>query len=384
MKLIIILSSLLFLLSCENESLKIVTLNTTLPEVIPFIDAFNSEHKSIKIMINTSESSTKTGDLIIFRGQNDSSLYNLKKIDYLFEKQIDRQTFYEDLLNSVMNSDGSCSVLPLTFNIDGLIYNKKNYSNSKDIDIKTFTNGTNLKFSPFWDENFILWYYLSNIPEFNEDKKYYDAAEFKNSAQGIKNMLENSEEIWDLKLFNEKYMHLSPQLLVASSLIDYYFFNLSDYLMLAKEYRDNISFSFLSSNGLIPVRDEMIFIGINNISKKSKEAAEIISWMFNVNNQKKFIEDNYKKHGMFPLFNGELSTLKDVTKKTITEYYPILKHLIPQTDIITTPMNLPPLWNSLKSGVFKPMFNEILTIPENLWDKKYAEYYGEWFKRHNK
>lgn len=384
MKQITIICVLLFLLSCGNESLKIVTLNTDLPEVVSYVEAFNKSSDSIKILIETDPNNKIKGDIIIFRGQKDDTTFKARDLSYLFEEKIDKNMFYTDIIRSVIKSDNSCNALPLSFNMTGLIYNKENFSHNNYIDINRIIQGDDLKFSPYWNPEFIFWYYLSNLPNFNIENNYFDKDEFTNSAISINKMLTNREGDWDLEQFNKKYMHLSPERLVDTSIIDYYFFTLSDYLNIDKKYYTNLAFSFLTNNELISIKDEMIYVAVNRESRMSKESDEILTWMFNIENQTDFIKRSYNELELYPLFNGELSTLKPVTTNVITMYYPELNRLIPSTDIITTPISLPPLWNSLKFEVFNPMFNEIKTTPTALWKKKYDEYYLEWDKKHNK
>lgn len=380
MKQLTIICLLILIFSCDNKSLNIVNLNTDLPEIVPLIDAFNSSHTSLKIIINNS----KESDIFIYRGQKNNLPLQGKDISYLFDKKLNKNIFYSEILEDSINTDGSCYVLPLTFNIEGLIYNKNNLSNNKNIEIETFIKDEDIKFSPFWDQEFIRWFYLSNIPQFSIDKFFFDEEVFNDSANLISKMNLKIKDSWDLDLFNEKYMHLSPERLIEKSYIDYYFYNISDYIKLDRQYYPNIKFSILTTNGLIPIKDEMIFVGINNQSKKTKDNDKILSWIFNNVNQTNFIESYQKQNNKKNLFIDELSTLKKITTDVIPSFYPELEGLIPKTDILTTPTDLPILWNSLKPEVFLPIFKDIQLTPENLWGKKYMEYYNDWSKKHNK
>ncbi len=377
------LISFILIISCSNDGLKVVTLNSTLPEIVPFVEEFNKNNDDIKIILKLNVNETDC-DLFIFRGQPEYNSYDPLNVKHLFNDKIKRESFYTDILNSVIDNKGDIFLLPLTFDLPGLIYNRDNIIHTMNIDSEDFMSNKKMIFSPFWDNNFILWYYLTSVPNFILQDSYLDSEEFIKSANNINSLLYKRDDKWDETQFNKKYMHLSPEILIKQSIIDYYFYHLSDYIALNPESNRQLSFSSLSRNSLITIIDEMTYVGINKNSKNIKEAEEVLTWMFQDKNQTEFIRRNYTESGLYKMFNGELSTLKTVTRNTLPTYYPRLNELIPNSEMITTPSNLPKLWDSLKLEAFMPIFRDIKTFPEDTWTKKYFKYYKDWSKKHNK
>lgn len=377
------LISFVLLISCSNEGLKVVTLSSTLPEIVPFVEDFNKNNNKIKIVLKIGLTETNS-DLFIFRGQADNSPYVPENITHLFNKNIKKDSFYTDILSSVIDNKGNIFLLPLTYDLPGIIYNKENIRHTMNIDIEEFISNKNMIFSPFWDNNFILLYYLTSLPNFSLQDSYLDSEELINTANNINSLLSKRDDKWNETLFNKKYLHLSPELLIKQSIIDYYFYYLSDYIALYPSSSDQISFSALSRNSLITAIDDITFVGINRNSKNKKASEEVLTWMFQDKNQSEFIKNNFNESGLYKLFNGELSTLITVTKKTLPTYYPRLNGLILNEEMITVPSNLPKLWDSLKLEAFMPIFRDIKTLPEESWTKKYLEYYNDWSKKHNK
>ncbi|MGL1890443.1 MAG: hypothetical protein OCD02_02400 [Spirochaetaceae bacterium] len=383
MKQLFTLTLLLLLLSCNKEKLTILTLNTNLPEVVPFIEEFNRQNRNIKILLESTLDSEKQGDLVIFKGDKSGSPYKTLNIQHMLNKQINSNLFYVDLLESTMNSDGSIDLLPLTFDVSGLIYNKINFQHERSIKVENFIDDHNLKFSPYWDTRFIIWYYLANLPNFDSQNSYFDNQIFKNTILKTNNFLSERTDDWNEDIFNNKYLHLSPELLLNTSKIDYYYLTFCEYIKL-NTTESNIMFSFLSTNDLILTNDFLTYIGITKQSKNKKKAEDVLTWMFNEKNQENFIKANSNRSATTNLLNGELSTLKNITINILPKYYPGLKKLIPQIDIFTVPKNLPPLWNSLKDEVFIPLLKESKSKLNMNWQKKYDDLYEEWSKKHNK
>lgn len=380
MKQISIIFLILILFSCKNSEIQIITLNTDLPEVLPFIEFFNMNNDNINILLSNKNSS----DMFIYKGQKENSSIEPKNISYLLKNDIDQNLFYTDIINYVINDDKSIKTLPLSFNVDGVIYNKTNFENNNTVDISSLINNQSIRFSPFWNIDFVIWYYLSNIPNFNIDEYYFDYENFLHTANTMININGNRNAEWDLKSFNEKYLYLSPERLIQESKIDYYFYDFVSYFNINKTFYPDISFTLLSSSSLVFTKDEMVYIGVNQKTKKNRETDYILNWIFNEVNQSNFIKSEINNDSVFALFNNGLSTIKSVTQNSIPENYPELRGLIPKTEVTSLPTTLPTLWESLKNEVFKPTFVDSKTVTEDKWNELYMKYYSEWSKKHNK
>lgn len=380
---LLILCICLFLSCNTREDRTILRLATDLPEVLPLIEQFNIENSNIKI-VTTPITSKETPDIIIYEGHSNISSMNLADLSPLLKEKIDRESFYTDIIKSVIKDDGSIEVLPLAFDIPGFMYNKNRFSNKRVIPIESFLENETIKFSPYWDKNFIIWYYLSNSPSFNKDEQFLDLPLFLSTSNKMKRVIANNKDKWNEELFNKKYLHLSPALLIESNTIEYYYINFKDFVTINSKYSKNINFSFISNNDLVIANDSLIYTGIFKDSKNRSKAEEFLIWIFNKKNQNSYITNNIKDAGLTSLFLGRLSTLKVVSEELIPYHYPTIAPFIPKSDVVTIPNNLPPLWGSLKKQVFLPAFSESQASLSGQLKDKYHKLYIEWFKKHKK
>lgn len=381
MKLFFKLLSVILITSCSINNKTILTLSTDMPEVVPLIEQFNKENNSINIIIQSDFS--QKSDLVIFKGQPEGSPYETTELNHLFDDKLDINNFYMDIIKYSGNEDNSLKLMPLSFDIPGLIYNTDRFNHNRIIPLETLMNDKTIKFSPFWEENFIIWYFLTKMPSFDKNSDYLDIGVFNSAAEKINKMLTDNNDKWDENLFNKKYMHLTPEILIGSDIIEYYFINFSEYIRINNK-RGKIGFSFLSTNDLIVTSDSLTYIGVLSESNNKKKAEEVICWILDKKNQNSYITNNIKESGMYELFIGGLSTNKDVTSELIPYHYPQTAPFIPDSSIITIPFNLPPLWESLRAQVFIPAFFETKNIPADQWKEKYNSLYIEWLKKHKK
>ena len=379
MKNVIYLTIILFL-SCGTQKMSIITVSTDLPEVIPLIEEFNRQNVNIKLIL---ESTKTSGDIVIFHGQPEESPYKTANIESIFET-VDRSIFYKDILNKSINRDGSITLIPLSFNLSGLMYNRSRFKNEGIIKISDFLEDHSIKFSPFWNRDFIMWYYLSNMPSFNEKDNYLDKPLFYSTGNKMLDIINKATDKWDSKLFNKKYMYLSPQMLIKSNIIEYYYTTFSNYINMRDSYKKDISFSFISSNNLLMVGEDLTYIGIIDSSKNKKTAMAILNWILNSDNQTAYITKNLKESSKSNLFLNELSTIIEVSETSIPKLYPAQVPFIPDHNMITVPMFLPKQWKSIKEELFIPIFKDMESVPKENWDERYQELYNEWLKKHIK
>lgn len=374
---------LLGFLSCKNNQTTVLELKTDLPEVLPLIEQFNKESKTIKI-IPTTGLSQNSPDLIIYQGHPDNTEYKLLDLSGLFLNKLNRDNFYNDVLKVSEKENGEIQQIPLAFDIPGLMYNKNRFKNPRIIRLEDFMNDNTIKFSPYWDMNFVIWYYLSNMPTFQRNNNYFDSDIYEFTSKNMKYMITNSKDKWNEDLFNKKYMYLSPEVLIKSNIIEYYYINFSDYVEIDTVFSSDIGFSFISRNDLLITDDSIIYTAIVKDSKKKSEAKEFILWLFNKKNQNSYITNNIKDGGVKSLFLGKLSTLTAVSEEIIPYHYPNLAPFIPKNQVITSPQNLPHLWESLKKQVFIPAFLKSKSAEEENYKEEYMSLYEEWYKKHKK
>lgn len=380
MKQITVILFIIFILGCKSSNPQRLVLKSNLPQILPLIEEFNKNNKEIKIILETDMDSTGW-DIIVFKGQTSDNNTTLNLIPYL--ETIDSNIFYKDILYSSLK-DSALPYIPLSFDISGLIYSKERYQNQRVIKIEEFIIDRTIKFSPYWDSNFLMWYYLSHIPSFKKENNFFDDTVFHTTAQKTKTMLINSNDKWNEELFNKKYMHLSPWILLTSNTIEYYFMSFSEYIASDYPKKEKIGFSFLSSNDLVIANEDITYTGINSKSKKKNDSFLFFDWIFKSNNQNLYLTNNIMEYGRTSLFLGELSSLVEVSENLLKIYYPKQAIFIPKRETITTVQEIPPLWSSLKQQVFIPLFMESKDQEEDEWNQIHKNLFDQWLKKYKK
>lgn len=380
MKQITIIFFIFLFISCKSSSPQRLIVKSNLPQILPLIEEFNKNSIDLKVVIETDIDAT-SWDFVIFKGQTSAKNKTIDLIPYL--KTIDSEIFYKDILYSSLENE-ELPYLPLSFDISGLIYKKERYQNQRIIRIEDFISDRTIKFSPYWDKDFLMWYYLSHIPSFKKENDFFDDTVFHTTAQKTKRMIQNSNDKWNEELFNKKYMHLSPWILLDSNTIEYYFMSFSEYIANDYPYKEKIGFSFLSSNDLVIANENITYIGVNSKTQNKKESLAFLDWVFKSNNQNLYLSNNLKEYGKTSLFLGELSTLVEVSENLLPIHYPKQVLFLPKKESITTVQEIPPLWDSLKEQVFIPLFIESKSQDEDKWNQTHKNLFNQWLKKYKK
>ncbi len=369
---------LFLLLSCKNSSTSIIYIYSELPETSTIINVFNKNNERIKVTLTTE---INESDLVIYRGQYKDPPIETLDLKKMFNTKIDRTLFYTDLIDSIYTNEG-IKFIPLSFNIPGIVYSRSQKNISNIIKIEDFVNEDSV-FSPFWNEEFILWYFLSNFPELKLDERLINEEDFTKIKSMINRVYESKKQ-WNEEEFNKKYLHLSPIYLLKNNFIDYYYLTLREYNNLNKEEKKILNFSALENNGLIIANDYITYVGIRKNSKQVPLAENFITWIFNKENQEKIIADAKSDVNSPLMFLGELSTLKEVSQYTIPDFFKYSYQLIPNPEMITSSGNYPELWESLRKNVLLPLFKNLKNQNYQQWRNSQEEYYIDWAKKHNK
>ncbi len=376
----VVIPSLIFINLSRPEKNKIV-LWTDNPELISYIEMFNSEHDMIKVETvykqNPSRELMKTKkypDIVIGSYLNSPQVIdNFSRLNRLFGKnRIDKSSFYKSLLPRGAKS-GRQLLLPLSFNLPALMfrrgdvsYNISNFvvttANIEEIS-KTFNGNSSkgsLAFSPRWNSDMLYYSAVMNKADFRRN----DSKKLSWNMEGIEKSLEQSRAfirninggITRDRLFEEKHLYKPAENLIAEQRIFFAYTDLRDFYAIGQQKRNGLNFRWLANEDKIPVCDDVIYAGIPKHAANRKGAQIFFLWFFDHKKQEAIMESvKTKRIRTFGLCSG-FSSIRTVNEQVFPKYYPLLVGHIPPQEILSFPAPLPVEWEQVKNEVIKKWF----------------------------
>ena len=401
---VILISALLFVYLEKPGRHKIV-LWTNNPELISYVEMFNSEHDRVKIETlykqNPSREIMKTKkypDLIIGSYLNSPQIIdNFSRVNHLFKKnRIEKTSFYKNLL-AKGSKNGRQFLLPVSFNMPALMFRKGDVSYNISNFVLTSENITEISrtfnensskgvsaFSPRWNTDML--YY--NTVMSKADFKWNESKKLSFSSEGIEKSLEITRSfirnvnggIEKDKLFEEKHLYKPDENLIAEQRIFFAYTDLKDFHAIGQNKRSGLNFRWLSSDERIPVCDDVIYAGIPRQAVNKNGAEAFLIWFFNHETQERIMEaGKTKRIRTFGLCSG-FSSVKTINEQVFPRYYPLLVGHIPPADMLSFPTPLPVEWEQLKSDVIKKWLYKEAGNEKTLSDLESA--IKDWYKIH--
>ena len=372
--------------SCEAQGSKVAVIKTNRPEFAAYAELFNMEQERWKAAVVYSENpaeellhSSTDADIVAgpwIKGETTRS--KLLPLTYLFnEQRLDGSLFYRSLLE-LGNIRGAQFSLPVSFNLPALIFFRENRSLLSDDTLITFeeiqelsrsfneeSGGvyTRMAFSPRWEHEFL--YIAAQM--MNADFREQDASlswNEKNLDNAIAFLREWEESINTSSAaaedFKFKYLYVPLERAAASGRI-----------LFAQTYTDSlfsggedklrqIDFRWLARDGMVPLKDEVIYLGIYREARNKAAAEAFVEWFFNEATQQRLLEYSSGVGLLENTFGvaGGFSALKAVNERVFPLYYPELLGKMPEEEKLKIPQILPNDWEALRQEVILPYLAE--------------------------
>lgn len=415
---IIFLFFSLIFFSCSNNSSKYdkFILWTDREEFVSYAEFFNSIQDKTKIVVVYKERlasslpparDEETPDLIagtFLNNENKREFF--RPVDFLLsEDSINSSNFYKPLLD-YGKSNGTQYLLPVSFNIPLVIFSKKNeklltnqYMLSLD-EIKESAaafnqknkNGfyTNMGFAPSWDEDFVYLVTKEFGPCFFEkgNSFIWDEEKLLNSIEYVKDWTTQKNDSTTVEQdFEFKYLYTPKYRQIAQNRTLFAFISSEEFFRRAEEQSAEIDYRWVSINQKIPVKDDIVTMGIYKHSKNPKKAAEFVEWFFQEENQKLLLERSSVMKldsQTFGISRG-FSSLKNVNIYLFPSYYSNLLGNLPTEQMLSSPQQFPSRWESLQERVIFPFLMEaIKTDSQNeVAFSRLEELLNAWSKQFN-
>jgi len=374
---------LIFLVSCGGS--KTAQIWTDRPEFALYGEYFNTSQNEYKVTVRyfeypvaELEKSVNCPDIIAgswLKNASTGTQFNSLN-NYFGTKKLSRTIFYQRLL-AVGRIDHNQYLLPVSFNVPALIFNKgkdQDFSNpftisfkeiknlSKSYNVETRGAYTRMGFSPLWNDNFLLTTAVLYGASFIEASPLsWDAEALDRSMNFIYNWTQEintasqAEEDFTFKYFIEP-----PERLIQSGRILFSYMESSDLFTLNEDSKNNLDFRWIAEQDQMPITEESVYLGVPKKAKNTNAAEAFILWFFKVESQRQLME--YCKttrinENVFGICGG-FSTLSPVTEQVFPRFYPNLLGRMPPSDYFVISNILPGNWAAIKERVILPYLHD--------------------------
>jgi hypothetical protein len=136
----------------------------------------------------------------------------------------------------------------------------------------------------------------------------------------------------------------------------------------------------------IPVRDDIVYMGICRKAKNLPAAEAFMIWFFKEETQRDLLERS-REMGLFDQsfgLSGGFSSLQAVNERAFPLFYPILFGHLPPPDSLSVPRILPNDWDKAKTEVILPFLESAVTAEprmDNL-NKELSSRLSTWRNKH--
>jgi len=395
--------------SCGLFESSIAELRTDVPQMALYAAAFNNSQDRYRIHVNYEKElaeslagNKKNPALAIGRYlKNSQSRSNFLAMDHLFSELMIRQNAFYPSLLELGNIDGRQLLLPISFNLPLIVFKKdldqtmKNgfvinldelEKKSAEINKSGKTSFTNMGFGPRWFPDFLYAAVVLSGAEFREGSplKWNHA----NLEAGIAYLRYWSEKTNQSAAkedeFQFKYLYLPRYRSVEEGRIGYAAMRSHDFFVIAEERRSALSFRWLAKDNMVPVDDDIVYVGLCRNGDGKQAAEAFLKWFYSEETQRSFLAEARHHRSMESSFGiaGGFSAIKTVNEKLYPLYYPSLLGKMPQADNLKAPGVLPSGWAEIKESIVMPFLleatglnppadlNEALEIRIREWIKK--------------
>ncbi|MEW5815774.1 MAG: extracellular solute-binding protein [Spirochaetota bacterium] len=365
----------------------IAVLWTARPEMALYAELFNSSQDRYRIEIEYKADPSKSlilepshPDLVVGDRLYSSAIMKMMtSLTPLFNNRLLRNQFYPELLKLGLK-DKDQLILPVSFNLPALMFNRDISINAIDSFVLTFekimemsksfselkkSRYPTMGFSPNWDKEFLYTATVLLGADYRETPQghlAWDDIKLKEALDFIRQWVDKVNGGPKLEQeFTEKYLHDPGYKLIAGGRILFYFTDIRKLFTISEEKRDGLDFRWIVEKDKTPVCEDILFAGIPKKSRHKEAARAFLLWFFKPETQKACLEAaQFKRIRTFGIAQG-FSSLPIVNEREYPLYYPMLRGHIPPPEFLSFPKPLPIEWKKLKDVVLKPFLFDYVT-----------------------
>lgn len=368
-----------------------ISLWTQSPEIIPFIERYNTSQNNFKIEVKYLASlplelisSEKAPDLVFAEYLSAPEIANnLQSLqDLLKPGIIDPELFYQKLLvNHRLNNNQVC--LPFNFHLPLLVFRKGLFAHQaegalslerlKEISLalnKTSKSGLlALGFAPHFNSDFPIYMAQLYQSQWRADAVTILSWQEKSLASFLAAyadwVQQNTLGLVQELAFINLYLYEPPYKIISNKQDGYQ--RLSCYLTLDQDFfclpelkTVELDFAWLSKEGEIVAADKVLGWGIPKKAINRPGAQDFLKWIYTPTNQALLMAQQKEINPFSFGLGGGFSALKAINEKELIKLEPRLAGRIPQAEKILFFLNLPYDWDKIKREILIPWFQLFL------------------------
>lgn len=410
----LIVPLLIFLVSCTGNLKEPVVIWTNRQEFASYAELFNVVQETVKVVVVYKENPVTSlppakdelpPDLVIGSWlRNDTTIKQFRPLNYLFSKQkIDPLILYPQLLEygKVQNKQ---YLLPVSFNLPAMIFATKNdqlvtenhlltpdqiRDMAAQFNKKNKSNiHTAMGFAPSWSTEFQ--YIVSQLRgvnfrgnngtlEWNQEQLESTMDYFHHWTQTVNDSIQEEQD------FSFKYLYTPEARHVLSDSCLFAYLPSDELFSTPQNLLQEIEFRWIHQDNKIPVKDDMVFMGIYKKSRNTAGAEAFISWFMTETTQHQLLERstimdlNVNPFGIA----GGFSAIQSVTEQVFPLYYKTLLDNLPAAQYITPPTALLPRWESLKDRVIIPWLSAAISVEDINSTTSLSQLLSSWSKQYH-
>lgn len=410
----LIVPLLISLVSCTGNLKEPVVIWTNRQEFASYAELFNVVQETVKVVVVYKENPVTSlppakdelpPDLVIGSWlRNDTTIKQFRPLNYLFSKQkIDPLILYPQLLEygKVQNKQ---YLLPVSFNLPAMIFATKNdqlvtenhlltpdqiRDMAAQFNKKNKSNiHTAMGFAPSWSTEFQ--YIVSQLRgvnfrgnngtlEWNQEQLESTMDYFHHWTQTVNDSIQEEQD------FSFKYLYTPEARHVLSDSCLFAYLPSDELFSTPQNLLQEIEFRWIHQDNKIPVKDDMVFMGIYKKSRNTAGAEAFISWFMTETTQHQLLERstimdlNVNPFGIA----GGFSAIQSVTEQVFPLYYKTLLDNLPAAQYITPPTALLPRWESLKDRVIIPWLSAAISVEDINSTTSLSQLLSSWSKQYH-
>lgn len=410
----LIVPLLISLVSCTGNLKEPVVIWTNRQEFASYAELFNVVQETVKVVVVYKENPVTSlppakdelpPDLVIGSWlRNDTTIKQFRPLNYLFSKQkIDPLILYPQLLEygKVQNKQ---YLLPVSFNLPAMIFATKNdqlvtenhlltpdqiRDMAAQFNKKNKSNiHTAMGFAPSWSTEFQ--YIVSQLRgvnfrgnngtlEWNQEQLEATMDYFHHWTQTVNDSIQEEQD------FSFKYLYTPEARHVLSDSCLFAYLPSDELFSTPQNLLQEIEFRWIHQDNKIPIKDDMVFMGIYKKSRNTAGAEAFISWFMTETTQHQLLERstimdlNVNPFGIA----GGFSAIQSVTEQVFPLYYKTLLDNLPAAQYITPPTALLPRWESLKDRVIIPWLSAAISVEDINSTTSLSQLLSSWSKQYH-
>lgn len=358
-----------------------IVLWTNRAEMAAYVEHFNARQDTYRLKLVYRESPARSWDeggrppdLLFDAWLNTPSRSGrLQPVeDLLRSKRLPREAFYAQLLERGA-LDRKQVALPVSFDLPAVAYRPPNLgadAPSLALPLDTIREKARafnrlqggrldrVGFSPRWNPEFL--YLITSL--FGTSFREAGPAEVRWESRGLEEALKYARE-WvgednkGLEMdrqFSERYLYGPMEELLGTNRVLFWMSTTERLYPLLVAGKENLNFHWVSHQGKVAVREEVLWAGIPRRARNARGAKFFLEWFLQPQTQALILKVNHNKRmKAFGVCNG-FSALREVTEGAFPQTYPWLIGHIPTEDMLQFPPLPPDRWSEVKRRVVLP------------------------------